>query len=290
MKPFTVPSGGDMSFHDGGALRLSGTEGCAVRGSLFKNLGGSGVAISGYNRDAVVDGNEFLFVGEHAVFSMGLTGDRQNNLDGDFPARSVITHNYAHEFGLYVKQTGGRAWRGAEARTVGARGVRRARSARNRPAPTSRIPLRRLLLSGDLCKCDNQRERVLQRAASGYQHQVGGGCSRRERVDRAALSLPPPPSFLFHAATGLPEAMLCVAMSASISCARRAITETSIAGTETRIRYRLSDPSRLPLSSAATLRKQAFTPPPPPPYPGACLGPDQSRDAAHRDGAEPDDL
>jgi len=105
MQPFTVPSGGDMSYHDGGAVRLRGTEGCAVRSSLLKNLGGSGVMISGYNLDTVVDSNEFLFLGEHAVCSMG-RGDRQDQTDGDYPTRNQITNNFAHEFGLYVKQTG----------------------------------------------------------------------------------------------------------------------------------------------------------------------------------------
>lgn len=105
LQPFQVPSGGDMSYHDGGAVRLRGTEGCAVRGSLFKNLGGSGAMISGYNLDAEVSGCEFLFVGEHAICSMG-RGDRQDQLDGDFPTRNLIVGNLAHEFGLYVKQTG----------------------------------------------------------------------------------------------------------------------------------------------------------------------------------------
>ena len=62
--------------------------------------------ISGYNRDALIEGNEFVYLGECAIISAGLTGNRQNNLDGDFPARSKILRNYAHEFGLYVKQTG----------------------------------------------------------------------------------------------------------------------------------------------------------------------------------------
>jgi hypothetical protein len=105
MADFQVPSGGDMSYHDGGAVRLRATEGCAVRNSLFRNLGGSGVMISGYNRDTTVAGCEFLFLGEHAICSMG-RGDRQDLLDGDFPARNVVVGNFAHEFGLYVKQTG----------------------------------------------------------------------------------------------------------------------------------------------------------------------------------------
>ena len=106
MKPFTVPSGGDWSFHDGGAVRFSGTEGCIVRDSVFQNLGGTGVMISGYNRDTLIENNEFVWIGESAIISAGLTGNRQFNLDGDFPARNRIVRNYAREFGLYVKQSG----------------------------------------------------------------------------------------------------------------------------------------------------------------------------------------
>jgi hypothetical protein len=94
-----------MSYHDGGAVRFHATEGCSVSNSLFKNLGGTGVMIRNYNLDTVVDANEFLFVGEHAICSMG-RGDRQDQLDGDVPTRNYITRNLAHEFGLYVKQTG----------------------------------------------------------------------------------------------------------------------------------------------------------------------------------------
>ena len=107
-----------MSYHDGGAVRFHATEGCSVSNSLFKNLGGTGVMIRNYNRDTVVDSNEFLFVGEHAICSMG-RGDRQDQLDGDVPTRNRISFNLAHEFGLYVKQTvsavaaGGEQGRGA---------------------------------------------------------------------------------------------------------------------------------------------------------------------------------
>ena len=89
MEPFEVPSGGDMSYHDGGAVRFHATEGCSVSNSLFKNLGGTGVMIRNYNRDTVVDSNEFLFVGEHAICSMG-RGDRQDQLDGDVPTRKHL--------------------------------------------------------------------------------------------------------------------------------------------------------------------------------------------------------
>ena len=107
MEPFTVPSGGDMSYHDGGAVRFAGTRNCSVQGSLFVNLGGSGVAISGFNRDARVEDSEFLWLGEHAVFSMGTTGDVFDNSDGlGVAVGTALRGVLCHEIGLYVKQTG----------------------------------------------------------------------------------------------------------------------------------------------------------------------------------------
>ena len=108
LRPFTVASGGDWSFHDGGALRLSGTRNCSVRGSLFVNLGGTGVMLSGWNRGAEVADNEFLWLGECAIISAGLSGDQYDNTapDAAYGDAPVIARNFAHEFGLFVKQTG----------------------------------------------------------------------------------------------------------------------------------------------------------------------------------------
>jgi hypothetical protein len=107
LEPFTVPSGGDMSYHDGGAVRFAGTRNCSVEGSLFVNLGGSGVAISGFNRDARVEDSEFLWLGEHAVFSMGTSGDVFDNSDGlGVVVGTTVRGVLCHEVGLYVKQSG----------------------------------------------------------------------------------------------------------------------------------------------------------------------------------------
>jgi hypothetical protein len=107
MMPFTVASGGDWSFQDGGALRLQGTSNCSVSGSLFVNLGGSGVMISGYNRLATVEDSEFLWLGESAIVSAGLSGDSFDQSDGRGIAEgTVVQRNIGHELGLYVKQTG----------------------------------------------------------------------------------------------------------------------------------------------------------------------------------------
>jgi hypothetical protein len=108
LKHFTAPSGGDWSFQDGGALRLTGTRNCSVEGALFVNLGGTGVMLSGWNRGASMQDCEFLRVGENAVVSAGLGGIQHDN---SAPHASVgeglvLARNLAHELGVIVKQAG----------------------------------------------------------------------------------------------------------------------------------------------------------------------------------------
>jgi len=104
---FTVASGGDWSFHDGGAVRLSGTRNCSVAGSLFVNLGGNGVMVSGWNRGARVEDSEFLWVGESAVVSAG-DPSRHDNSAPSAPVGEglLLARNVAHELGVFVKQAG----------------------------------------------------------------------------------------------------------------------------------------------------------------------------------------
>jgi hypothetical protein len=104
---FTVPSGGDWSFHNGGALVFAGTEGCTFTGGTIASVGGSGVMISGYNRDVELSHNEFVWLGENAILSAGLTGGSVNaSSAGEYPSGTRILSNLAHEFGVFVKQSG----------------------------------------------------------------------------------------------------------------------------------------------------------------------------------------
>lgn len=110
LDPFTAPSGGDWFFQDNGAVRFSGTVNCSVSGSLFINLGGTGVMISGRNRLAQVNDSEFLWLGDAAVISAGLSGDRHDNSfsvpDTAYGEGVILSRNLAHEFGVIIKQTG----------------------------------------------------------------------------------------------------------------------------------------------------------------------------------------
>lgn len=108
LQPFTAPSGGDWSFQDNGAVRFAGTRNCSITGALFINIGGSGVMLSGWNRDAAVEDSEFLWIGESAVISAGLGGSQYDNSMSNASVGEglVLARNLVHEVGLFVKQAG----------------------------------------------------------------------------------------------------------------------------------------------------------------------------------------
>ena len=107
MSPFVAPSGGDWSAHVGGAVVFNGTEGCTLSTSTIESVGGSGVALTGYNRGATISDNEFAWLGEAAIVSVGLVGNTiDGGQSGNFPEGTLIEGNLGHEVGVFVKQTG----------------------------------------------------------------------------------------------------------------------------------------------------------------------------------------
>jgi len=104
--PWTVPSGGDWSFHDGGMVRLAGTVGATIQGCTFAAPGGNGVMISGFNRAAALRENEFALTGSNAIVSAGLGGGLLNASAPDFPEGTLVEANVGREIGVYVKQVG----------------------------------------------------------------------------------------------------------------------------------------------------------------------------------------
>jgi hypothetical protein len=106
-----------------GAVFLQGTESVNIASSTFDRLDGNGVMISGYNRDATVQGCDFSFIGGNAIASWGYTNETANSgypyyqpltgypeagadgTDGNHPLNNQILSNTAREVGLYEKQS-----------------------------------------------------------------------------------------------------------------------------------------------------------------------------------------
>ena len=101
---YEVPSGGDWSIHRGGALFVEGVDGFLLQNCLFDSPGGNGVFLSNYVRNAVVEGNEFVFVGDSAIAAVG-TSDLIDGTSGNQPRGTRIISNLVHENGIFGKQT-----------------------------------------------------------------------------------------------------------------------------------------------------------------------------------------
>lgn len=107
LRHFTASGGGDWSFMDGGALRLTGTRNVSVVGSVFSNIGGTGLMVSGWNKGAAVTDSEFLWVGESAVVSGGDASAHDNSApDAPVGEGLLLARNLGHELGVFVKQAG----------------------------------------------------------------------------------------------------------------------------------------------------------------------------------------
>jgi hypothetical protein len=104
LKRYEVPSGGDWSVYRGGTVFVEGVDGFNLQGCLFDAVGGNGVFLSGYVRNAVIQNNEFVWSGDNAIVSVGDT----NLIDGTLgtqPRGTKIIGNLVHENGVFGKQT-----------------------------------------------------------------------------------------------------------------------------------------------------------------------------------------
>jgi hypothetical protein len=105
MEPYTVPSGGDYAVHKGGAVHLNGTLGCAVQSCVFDQLGGNAVALSDWNRNATVRGNEMKRLGENGIVLVGTTDFVDGVRNVNQPRHCLLEANLIHHVGLYTKQS-----------------------------------------------------------------------------------------------------------------------------------------------------------------------------------------
>jgi hypothetical protein len=87
-----------------GTVFIEGTENVVISNCTFTRVDSTAIFISGYNRNATVDGNEFVWLGENAIASWGYTNG-VDGTDGNQPIGNIITNNLCHEWGVYEKQT-----------------------------------------------------------------------------------------------------------------------------------------------------------------------------------------
>lgn len=103
-----APGTGDWSIFNSGAMYLSGTEHIEVANCTFREIGGNGVFMYGYNRWNTVAQSEFVWLGDSAVALVGVGDDglaSVSGLDGNFPSDNTITRNHIHENGVLTKQS-----------------------------------------------------------------------------------------------------------------------------------------------------------------------------------------
>ena len=102
-----MPSGGDWALQRTGLIFLEGTVNATVESCTFTRNDGIGIMVSGFNRYATLQNNEFVWNGETAMAGWGYT----NNMDGtngEQPRFTRVLNNFVHEIGHYEKQSS--AW------------------------------------------------------------------------------------------------------------------------------------------------------------------------------------
>ena len=113
-EPHIAPTGGDWAVNRAAAVTASGAENLDIGYSTFWRLDNAGIFLGGYNRGATVHDNEFAWLGESAIVSVGDTegagfekfpGFGWDGLAGNQPRQTTVRHNFAHELGIYNKQS-----------------------------------------------------------------------------------------------------------------------------------------------------------------------------------------
>ena len=100
---YEVPSGGDWTVHREAALVAEGIEGFKISNCLFYSPGGNGLLLNNYVRGAVIEGNEFVWVGDNAIVAVGST-QLMDGTDGNQPRGTKVIGNLVHEVGVFGKQ------------------------------------------------------------------------------------------------------------------------------------------------------------------------------------------
>ena len=105
MEPYEVPSPGDWSIHRGGALFVENCHDVTVAGCRFLRTGGNALFLSGHAKRSRLARNEFAWIGDSAVVTVGRISMADGFTVDTFPEDTVIESNHFHEIGIHGKQT-----------------------------------------------------------------------------------------------------------------------------------------------------------------------------------------
>lgn len=104
LQDWAPPSGGDWALYRGGAVFLQGTRNVSVANCTFTRVDANAVLLSGWNRDALLIGNEFNWIGDSAMAGWGYT-DEHDGTAGEQPRGTIIIENVCREIGIYQLQS-----------------------------------------------------------------------------------------------------------------------------------------------------------------------------------------
>jgi hypothetical protein len=85
---------------------LTGAKNALVQQCEFNSVGGNGLFIGGFATNTTVADNEFVWIGESAIASIG-TAVGNDGTGGGQPRGNVMLQKLIHEIGIFGKQTAG---------------------------------------------------------------------------------------------------------------------------------------------------------------------------------------
>lgn len=105
MEPYEVPSPGDWSIYRGGAVFVENARDLTLRSCRFLRTGGNAVFLSGHAKRCRLAQNEFAWIGDSAVATVGRLALADGFTVDTFPEDTAIESNHFREVGIYGKQT-----------------------------------------------------------------------------------------------------------------------------------------------------------------------------------------
>lgn len=105
MDPYEVPSPGDWSIRRDAAVFVENTEELKILHCRFLRTGGNAIFLSGHAKHTVIQENEFAWIGDSAVLTVGRLLMADGFTVDTYPENTYIARNHFHEIGIHGKQT-----------------------------------------------------------------------------------------------------------------------------------------------------------------------------------------